>query len=213
MVDTERVWPTVSGVTRQTSLLATGPPEVPGRFGLVERIDLGRGAWIDHRSNWLPGADAWLERLRSDLPWLAATRPMFDRVVDVPRLISNFDPYDEANTPDYFLQLRAGFEQYYGREFPKLGCNWYRSGSDSVAWHADKVARPGDSIVAIVAVGERRPFLIRPIAGGPSRKWLLGDGDLFVLGGTLQAHWQHAVPKVKPSPAGAGERISIMVRG
>jgi alkylated DNA repair dioxygenase AlkB len=90
-----------------------------------------------------------------------------------------------------------------------VGCNLYRNGDDSVAWHADRVHRPGDSIVAIVSVGERRPFSIRPIDGGPSRTWPLGDGDLFVLGGTIQARWQHTVPKV----AAAGERISVMVRG
>ncbi len=193
---------------RQTSFLALGAATVPAAIGPLTRIDLGRGSWIDHAPAWLPGADEWLDRLRSDLPWRSMQRPMYDRIVDVPRLINSFERTDVDIPPDLDA-LSQLFDTHYHRPFDRVGCNLYRNGADSVAWHADRVPLPEDSIVAIISVGERRPFCIRPLGGGSSRKWLLGDGDLFVLGGTIQACWQHAVPKV----ANAGERISVMVRG
>lgn len=190
------------------SLLAIGPPETPTEVGMLDRTNLGSGAWIDTSPGWLHGSDHWLDELRDSLPWRAERRQMYDRVVDVPRLMAHFDRASVGQPPAELEALARAFEQHYERPFPTIGCNWYRDGNDSVAWHADKVRRPGDSIVAIIGVGERRPFLVRPATGGPALKWLIGDGDLIVLGGTIQAGWQHAVPKVRA----AGERISIMIR-
>lgn len=195
-------------VTRQLSLLAVGVPEIPTGVGELERLDLGDGAWIDTRPGWLAGSDHWLDELKDTLPWQAQRRQMYDRVVDVPRLVAHFGGENAVAPPALLDGLSNIFEAHYGRPFPTVGCNWYRDGNDSVAWHADNVQRPGDSVVAIIGVGERRPFLVKPASGGTARKWLIGDGDLIVLGGTIQANWHHAVPKVRS----AGERISIMVR-
>ena len=63
-------------------------------------------------------------------------------------------------------------------------------------------------MVAIVAVGARRRFLLRPAGGGSSRAFDSGEGDLLVMGGTCQRAWQHAVPKVSR----ADLRITIQFR-
>lgn len=202
--------------TRQMSLLAVGPPVMPTVVGRLDRLDLGAGAWIDTCPGWLEGSDHWLDELRETLPWHAERRQMYDRMVDVPRLMAHFTRSApgcssaelDRQPPAQLEALALAFEGHYRRTFSTVGCNWYRDGNDSVAWHADTVRRPGDSIVAIIGVGERRPFLVRPANGGAAHKWLIGDGDLIVLGGTIQAGWQHAVPKVRS----AGERISIMIR-
>lgn len=190
------------------SLLAYGSADVPHAVGELERLDLGAGAWIDTCSSWLPGAEGWLDELRTALPWRSGRRPMYDRMVDVPRLMASVDRSASDATSQRLSQVASRFEQHYGEPFPTVHANWYRNGDDSVAWHADRVRRPGNSVVAILSLGERRPFLLRPADGGRSLRWLLGDGDLVVLGGTIQASWHHAVPKV----ATAGERISVMIR-
>ena len=78
-----------------------------------------------------------------------------------------------------------------------------------MAWHGDRVARDRlTGLVAIVSVGERRPFRLRPKGGGPAIGYELGRGDLLVMGGTCQRTWDHAVPKV----AKAGPRISLTFR-
>ena len=189
------------------SLLASGRRELPADVGPLERLDLGAGAWIDWRPQWLPGADDWMSHLRDEITWRHAERPMYDRIVAVPRLMAHFTRSDPA-VPRELAELAHWFDRHYNRPFPTVGCNLYRDGNDSVAWHADRVKRPGDSVVAIIGLGARRPFMVRPMGGGASRKWLVGDGDLIVLGGTIQAGWQHAVPKVSHS----GPRLSIMVR-
>jgi len=194
-------------MSQQLSLLAAGRRRVPELVGELERSDLGRGAWIDWQPQWLPGADEWMEHLRDRIAWRHAERPMYDRIVAVPRLMANFCRSDH-DLPVELADLTDRFGEHYGQRFTTVGCNLYRDGNDSVAWHADRVRRPGNSIVAIIGVGARRPFLLRPITGGPSRRWLVGDGDLIVLGGTIQTDWQHAVPKMRHS----GPRLSIMIR-
>lgn len=54
-----------------------------------------------------------------------------------------------------------------------------------------------------------RPFLLRPIGGGKSRKFVLGSGDLLVMGGNCQHRFEHSVPKLTHPTA---PRISITFR-
>lgn len=72
----------------QASLLASGDESVPSPLGSsVRRTVLERGAWVDVRRGWISGADALFERLARAVPWHAERRRMYDRVVDVPRLL------------------------------------------------------------------------------------------------------------------------------
>ncbi len=192
-------------MSRQLSLLA-GPPADGLRLAPEPtRIDLGQGAWLDHAPNWFHDPETLLDDLTHELEWRTLKRPMYDQIVDVPRLIT---AYKRGQVPDRLVGLAADVEQRYGRPFRSVACNLYRDGADSVAWHTDRVPEPGNCIIAIVSVGQPRPLLMRPAGGGPTRRFTLGDGDLFVMGGTTQALWEHAVPKTKH----AGPRISIMVR-
>lgn len=197
----------IKSAARQTSLLALGEAEIPEDFGRVEHTDLGNGAWLEFGANWLPGADEWFDFLTSTLTWSTASRPMYDRVVDVPRLIVGFKRANKK-LPLKLEELARVFDGHYERYFSSIGCNWYRDGDDSVAMHRDRIKRPGDSIIAIVSVGARRPFLLKPDDGGPSKRFVLGDGDLLVMGGSAQAKWQHGVPKV----ASVGARVCMMFR-
>ena len=52
-----------------------------------ERRQLGDGAFIDVRANWLKDGDELLQALLTAVPWRAERRQMYDRVVDVPRLV------------------------------------------------------------------------------------------------------------------------------
>ncbi len=193
----------------QGSLFAQGEPRAPVAVGALRRIDLGRGAWLDHGPDWLPGADAWFAMLASDLTWEGARRPMYDRMVEVPRLIWNDDPAGPTRTPPALFVLADLLTEHYRRPLRGIGCNFYRGERDSVAMHADRVPRPGDAIVAIVSVGARRSLVLQPNDGGGGHRFDLGHGDLLVMGGTTQATWRHGVPKV----ARAQPRISIMFRG
>ena len=195
------------GVVLQTSLLSQGEPSPDSCFASVRRTDLGEGAWVDHQAGWLAGSDDLLASLVAWLPWRQRQRPMYERLLPEPRLTAWLD-IGSAGLPDVLQTMATLLEARYGRRIRTVGCTWYRDGRDSVAWHGDRVPRPGDALVAIVSVGAPRPFLLRHRDGGPSRRYELGRGDLLVMGGTCQATHQHTVPKV----AHAGPRISVTFR-
>jgi len=181
----------------------------------IRRTTLAHGAWIDLRPGWLTGADELFSRLARDVPWHAERRKMYDREVDVPRLLSFYD--EEAQLPDPLLgQARSALSAHYaaelGEPFRTVGLCFYRDGRDSVAWHGDRIGRGSteDTLVAIASVGAPRTLLLRPRGGGgPTLRHLLGHGDLLVMGGSCQRTWEHAIPKTaKP----VGPRISIQFR-
>jgi alkylated DNA repair dioxygenase AlkB len=192
--------------------LETGAPALAGLAPSV-RHGLTRGAWVDVRRDWVTGADEVLARLVGDVPWRAERRQMYDRVVDVPRLVHTYG--DGEPLPHPLLDAaRAALTAHYlpelGEPFVTAGCCYYRDGRDSVAWHGDTIGRgrTQDTMVAIVSFGDPRQLRLRPRGGGESLSFEMGHGDLLVMGGSCQRTWEHAVPKV----AHAGPRISVQFR-
>ncbi|MBP2336944.1 alkylated DNA repair dioxygenase AlkB [Saccharothrix coeruleofusca] len=180
----------------------------------LRRSTLGHGAWVDVLPGWLTGADVLFERLAAEVPWRAERRRMYDRVVDVPRLLCFYG--EGAPLPDPVLDLArealsARYAGELGEPFRTAGLCFYRDGRDSVAWHGDTLGRGGteDTMVAIVSVGAARPLLLRPRGGGPTVRHSLGHGDLIVMGGSCQRTWEHAVPKTARP---VGPRISVQFR-
>ena len=189
-----------------------GAPPTPDLSG-VERRTLSRGAWIDVARGFLPGADDVFTTLVAQVPWRAEKRTMYDRVVDVPRLLHTYMigeplPHPVLETARDALSAHYGPER--GEPFRTAGCCYYRDGRDSVAWHGDTIGRGSshDTMVAIVSLGDPRRLALRPRTGGESLTVEMGHGDLVVMGGSCQRTWEHAVPKV----AAAGPRISVQFR-
>ena len=185
--------------------------------GLV-REDLGDGAWVEHRPGWATDADAVFEHLLTEVPWRAERRKMYDRIVDVPRLVAFYGEAERLPHP-FLDEVRRELAGRYGDEeggpVRTAGLCLYRGGGDSVAWHGDTIGRGAthDTVVAIVSFGEPRRFLLRPVGGsqggGQGRRFELGHGDLIVMGGSCQRTWEHAVPKTRRS---VGPRISVQFR-
>ena len=200
----------------QGSLLDLGDEAGPGPLGSsVQRTVLARGAWIDLRPGWIAGADALFERLQQVVPWRAERRHMYDRVVDVPRLLSFYSEGEQL--PDPVLdEARQALDEHYGPElgepFRTAGLCLYRDGQDSVAWHGDTTGRGStqDTMVAIVSLGAPRSLTLRPRGGGGrALRHDLGHGDLLVMGGSCQRTWEHAIPKTTRA---TGPRISVQFR-
>jgi alkylated DNA repair dioxygenase AlkB len=188
-------------------------------FEHSERRQLGDGAFVEIRAGWLstatPGEEELLDALLSTVPWRAERRQMYDRVVDVPRLVSFHDLTVEEPPHPLLTRLRRRLNDIYagelGEPFTTVGLCCYRNGSDSVAWHGDTIGRSSseDTMVAIVSLGATRTFALRRRGGGPSLRLPLAHGDLLVMGGSCQRTWEHAVPKTS---APAGPRVSIQFR-
>ncbi len=195
----------------QPSLLSISEPvEFDGSFTRLRRIPLDPESWVDHAPEWVSGSDRLFEEILNGRRWQQRSRHMYDKRVLEPRLTAPWSlESGEPLEPSILEGIRLVLCDRYGREFDSVGFNLYRDGRDSVAWHADRIAKEiEDPIVALVSLGEPRKFLLRPKGGGRSRAFLLGRGDLLVTGGKTQRTWEHGVPKV----AMAGPRISLAYR-
>jgi alkylated DNA repair dioxygenase AlkB len=184
-------------------------------FDHSERRDLGSGAWVDMRSGWAENPDELFGDLLAAIPWRAERRQMYDRVLDVPRLVSFCDLTTGPAPHPSVARLRRRLNDIYagelGEPFTTAGFCLYRDGSDSVAWHGDTIgrSRTEDTMVAIVSLGATRLFAMRPHGGGAALRLPQSHGDLLVMGGSCQRTWQHAIPK---TAAPSGPRISIQFR-
>src|SRR4051794_30332840 len=83
--------------------------------GRVERRQLTRGAWVDIRPGWLQGADALMRALVEDVPWRAERRRMYERVVDVPRMLCFYGENDPLPHP-VLDQAKDLLNAHYGDE-------------------------------------------------------------------------------------------------
>ena len=157
-------------------------------------------------------ARAWFAELRGGVKWRSERRMMYDRELDVPRLMGHFrlDP-PSASTPTAILDAARLVSERVGIGFNSVGLNLYRDGRDSVAPHNDHLneLRRGFPI-ALVSLGAVRRMTIRPKA--PPRQPIhvdLEEGSLLVMDYATQLHYVHGVPKTH---APVGERISLAFR-
>ncbi|MDQ3963077.1 MAG: alpha-ketoglutarate-dependent dioxygenase AlkB [Actinomycetota bacterium] len=195
----------------QPSLLdAASEPSIDENFGSLERVQLDANSWVDYAPGWVSAPESLFAEVLESKDWGQRSRRMYDKVVMEPRLTAPWRAESgEPLTPLLAERMRQVLSDRYERDFDSAGFNLYRDGRDSVAWHRDKIKKEvEDPIVALVALGDRRKFLLRPYGGGKSTPFALGDGDLLVTGGKTQRTWEHAILKV----ANAGPRISIAFR-
>jgi alkylated DNA repair dioxygenase AlkB len=89
--------------------------------------------------------------------------------------------------------------------------NRYRTGQDSVSWHADNEAIFGENpVIASVSFGETRVFKFKH----RRRKGLkasveLTHGSLLIMRGGTQENWLHQIPKTERH---VGERVNLTFR-
>src|SRR5450631_1045490 len=162
-------------VALQGSLLDTVDEVGLGRLDpAIRRTALTGGAWVDMRPGWLTGADELFSRLARTVPWQAQHRQMYDREVDVPRLLSFYNEDEQLPDP-VLMQARSALSTHYARElgepFRTAGLCLYRDGRDSVAWHGDTIGRGSteDTMVAIISVGAPARCSCVPAAVAPDR--------------------------------------------
>jgi alkylated DNA repair dioxygenase AlkB len=183
-----------------------------------ERLDLGAGSWVDLARGWMAEPDELFAHLRAEVPWQSSRLFRYDHFVEERRLGSAWRRGDPLPHPALAEATRV-LQHAYGATFDGFGMILYRDGSDGQAFHRDTDMRYlDDTVIAVLSLGARRPWLLRPRAArhdhdpgrGATHDLAPGAGDLVVMGGRCQADWEHSVAYRPGEPL--GERISLQWR-
>jgi alkylated DNA repair dioxygenase AlkB len=194
-------------VTPAPSWLAADP--------VVERIELANESWVDVVRGIVPRGDDVHDELAATVAWQQGKVFRYERYIDEPRL-GGMQRGSERHPA--LAEVEDWISKRYRVRFDMLALARYRNERDSVAWHRDREMKwLDDTVIGVLTLGARRPWLMRPLTGRRADDDDLRDafdlspasGDLLVMGGRCQAAWLHAVPKV---PTRVRSRISVQWR-
>jgi alkylated DNA repair dioxygenase AlkB len=176
-------------------------------------VDDARGR-IVYTPDFVPAevAGAWFDEVRDAVAWEAQRRRMYDREVDVPRLVGHFRLAPEAaHVPDAIRAAARQVRAATGVAFTSVGLNFYRDGRDSVAPHNDHLDEIAAGYpIALLSLGSTRRMTIRAKAA-PRRVFHidLAAASLLLMSYETQLHYTHGVPKTSEP---VGPRISLAFR-
>ncbi len=196
-------------------------------------FDLGSGSELIYWHRWLGAEhDALMQVMAAELPWQQPEIVVAGKNVAIPRLQCWFGEahanmrysgktFKPLPWPAALANIRQRVMEACDREFNSVLVNFYRTGQDSVGWHADDEPEFGSCpSIASLSLGTRRSFQLKPKnrkahdtglhpAKDSKMCFDLGEGDLLLMAGTTQQHWQHAVPKTRKR---IGARINMTFR-
>jgi alkylated DNA repair dioxygenase AlkB len=191
----------------QTDLFAN-PDSASGPRTLFDDAQGGVRYWPSFLPDGL--AAEWFDELRDTVAWEAQRRPMYDRIVDVPRLVASYR-FDEGDVPPPLLDARDRLRARLREPFNAVGLNYYRDGRDSVAPHGDKMHMlVAGHPIALLSLGATRRMTIRAKDGARLRVDIdLAPGSLLVMSHASQLTHEHGIPKTREP---ADPRISLAYR-
>jgi alkylated DNA repair dioxygenase AlkB len=167
-------------------------------------------------------ADRLLVELRNTTAWRQETITDYGRKIDQPRLSAwygeegtNYVYSGILNVPlpwtPAILEVKQEVEAPCGAVFNSVLLNRYRTGRDSVSWHADDEPEFGEKpVIASVSFGGTRTFQLRHKKRRDLKASVdLTHGSLLIMRGGTQTNWLHQVPKsAKP----VEERLNLTFR-
>jgi alkylated DNA repair dioxygenase AlkB len=156
-------------------------------------------------------AQAWLETLRETVPWRSERRRMYDRDVDVPRLVAAYRLDDAATVPPPVVEAAQRGIRLAAAPFNSVGLNFYRDGHDSVAPHNDHLYEIVAGFpIGLFSLGATRRMTIR--SKRRPRRVLdldLESGSFLIMSYETQKHYDHGIPKAR---AALEPRMSLALR-
>ena len=154
-------------------------------------------------------AERWFAELML-LQWSAMRRQMYDREVDVPRLLFH-RRLDDPACPALLREILDTVQAKVPAPYTAAGLNLYRDGGDSVAMHGDKLhTLVRGHPIAIVSLGAPRRMNIRARSGSRQRYALdLAPGSLLAMSHASQVTHEHGIPKTTRP---VGPRMSVVFR-
>jgi len=188
------------------------------RHAPVERIPLAPNSWVDVVRGFCRDAPTALAEIHELANWQQREVLRYDRYIPERRLGAGVRAASHPMLRQTDLVLRSR----YGHQMDGVGAILYRTGDDFQGLHTDREMRwLDDTLIAIVVLGARRPFILRPrgdrvpidkVPAGrdPADVDIApGEGDLLVMGGASQREWLHGVPR---APGVSQPRMSLTWR-
>ena len=168
-------------------------------------------------------ATALFAQLSHEVAWEQRTIRIFGQQIPQPRLTAWYgDPdaryaysglhWEPRPWTPALLSLRQRVAAATACSFNSVLLNLYRTGQDSMGWHADDEPELGPTpAIASLSLGATRRFRLRPRAGlaHPPLSLDLPPGSLLLMRGPTQQHWQHALPKTTRL---VGPRLNLTFR-
>jgi len=132
---------------------------------------------------------------------------MYDRIVDVPRLVC-FYPEGEQLPDPVLDDAREALDRHYGAELGERSARRAlplpgRARQRRLARRHHRARQHEDTMVAIVSLGAPRALLLRPRGGGHAIRHELGHGDLLVMAGPASERGSTQCPSRLGSPGRA----------
>ena len=95
-------------------------------------------------------------------------------------------------------QVKERVEAAVGSPFNACLLNLYMSGDEGMSWHSDDEGALGRlPTIASLSLGATRRFDFRHKGDRRKVSLMLEGGQLIVMTGATQHHWEHALPKTK----------------
>ena len=171
------------------------------------------GGWIELREGWIKDQQSWMENMLGELDLTQDRINMMGKRIPLPRLTAwvgegAYEYSGIENNPDSWgtratvLRIEVlrtlNIDLELGVDVNSMLANLYRDGSDSVSWHSDDEPELGDApLIASVSLGATRRFKLRNKTTNEKIDLDLTGGSLLLMGGDIQQHWEHCVPKTK----------------
>jgi alkylated DNA repair dioxygenase AlkB len=157
-------------------------------------------------------SDYYYKILLESSPWQQRIRKMYDRIVPDPRLTAYYGGEHGHSWTPLLSEIKTAVEKITEIKFDRVLLNLYRDGKDSVAWHSDNLPADGKHHpIASVTFGETKIFKVRHKMRRdiPALDIPLTHGSLLLMGETMQAHYEHHIPKTARH---IGPRINLTFR-
>jgi alkylated DNA repair dioxygenase AlkB len=151
------------------------------------------------------------DRLVQETDWRAEAITIYGKTHLQPRLTAwvgdqayRYSGMTLAPTPwpPLLAELRDAVQAATNHRFNSVLLNYYRDQRDSMGMHSDDEPELGPHpAIASLSYGAARTFILKHKASGDTRKLRLGDGNLLLMAGALQANWRHGINKeTRPAP-------------
>jgi alkylated DNA repair dioxygenase AlkB len=183
----------------------------------VERIQLDPDCWVDIARALVPQAERVHAEVAGATRWQTGQTYRYERWVQDQRRSTTVNG---TRRHPALVDVEHWLIRRYRVRFTGIVLSEYRHAAEGLGFHRDRgMTWLDDTLVALLTLGARRPFLLRPDSGRPltDPDDALRDaidlspsgGDLLVMGGRCQRTWLHAVPTVDRP---VGNRISAQWR-